>query len=113
MQQANEYATQHDGFDVIYKLLNTLVVTHPMHVVRAGEVQKWVQSGAYDRIINGEYVRRGPEANDRPLRDDVREAAAHYKSEFNEFADSLKTAAKRASDRARDAFNDARTKGAV
>ena len=54
-----------------------------MHVVRASaKCRSGVQSGAYDRSINGEYVRRGPEANDRPLRDDVREAAAHYKSEF-------------------------------
>lgn len=113
MQQANEYATQHEGFDVIYKLLNTLVVTHPMHVVRAGQVQGWVQSGAYDRILAGEYVRRGSEADDRPLRDDMREAAAHYKGEFSEFADQLKTAAKRATERAREAFNEARSKGAV
>ena len=113
MQQANEYAPNNEGFDVVYKLLNTLVVTHPMHVVRAGEVQKWVHTGAYDRILNGEYVRRGSEADDRPLREDMKEAAAHYKSEFNEFADNLKSAAKRATDRAREKFNDARTKGAV
>lgn len=113
MQQANEYANNHEGFDVVYKLLNTLVVTHPMHVVRAGEVQKWMQTGAYDRILNGEYVRRGSAADDRPLRDDVREAAAHYKSEFGEFADNLKAAAKGATSRARDRFNDARPKSAV
>jgi Zn-dependent protease with chaperone function len=113
LQQANEYATQNDGLDVVYKVLNTLVLTHPMNVVRAGQVQAWVQSGAYERIIGGEYVRRGSEADDRPLRDDVREAAAHYKAEFTEFADQLKTAAKRAADRAREAYQDARTKGAV
>jgi Zn-dependent protease with chaperone function len=113
MQQANEYATQHEGFDVIYKLINTLAVTHPMNVVRAGEVQQWVRTGAYERILGGEYVRRGSDADDRPLRDDMREAAAHYQHEFGEFADQLKSAAKRATDRAREAFKDARTKGAV
>jgi Zn-dependent protease with chaperone function len=113
LQQANEYATQHEGFDIVYKVLNTLALTHPMNVVRAGQVQTWVQSGAYERIIGGEYVRRGSEADDRPLRDDVREAAAHYQREFSEFADQVKSAAKRATDRARDAFNDARSKGAV
>jgi hypothetical protein len=82
-------------------------------VVRAGQVQTWVQSGAYERIIGGEYVRRGSEADDRPLRDDVRVAAAHYRREFSDFADQLKTAAKQATDRARDAYNDARSKGAV
>jgi len=59
-------------------------------------------------------VRRGTsEADERPLREDMREAAAHYKEEFTEFADNLKSAAKRATDRARDKFNDARAKGAV
>jgi Zn-dependent protease with chaperone function len=111
MQQANEYAASNEGLDMVYKLLNTLVVTHPMNVVRAGEVQKWVQTGAYDRILNGEYVRRGSEADDRPLRDDMREAAAHYKQEFTEFADNLKAAARQATDRARDAFQQARSKG--
>lgn len=110
IDQASEYANLNDALDVIYKLVNTLALTHPMNVVRAGEVQKWVRSGAYDRIIGGEYVRRS-EAGERPLRDDMREAAAHYRDEFNEFADSLKGAARRASDRARDAFNDARKRG--
>ncbi len=113
LQQASEYATMHDGFDIVYKVLNTLALSHPMHVVRAGEVQKWIQSGAYERIVAGEYVRRGSEADDRPLRDDMRDAAQHYKAEFTEFADGVKAAAKRATERARDAFNDARTKGAV
>ncbi|HEY3935062.1 MAG TPA: M48 family metallopeptidase [Gemmatimonadales bacterium] len=111
MVQASEYAEQHDGFDIIYKVLNTLALTHPMNVVRAGEVQKWLRSGAYERIIGGEYVRRGSQADDRPLRDDVREAAQHYKQEFDVFADQLKTAAKRAAERARDAFSEARQKG--
>jgi Zn-dependent protease with chaperone function len=109
MVQASEYAEQHDGFDIVYKVLNTLALTHPMNVVRAGEVQKWVRSGAYERIVGGEYVRRGtPEADERPLRDDMKDAAQHYKEEFDVFADQLKTAAKRAAERARDAFNEAR-----
>jgi len=113
MQQANEYALQNDLVDIVYKAINTLVVTHPMNVVRAGEVQKWIHSGAYERILNGEYVRRGSEADERPLRDDMREAAQHYRSEFSEFAGQVKDAARRATERARDAFNDARSKGAV
>ena len=77
-------------------MLNTLNLTHPMNVVRAAEVQRWVQAGAYERIIRGEYVRRGTEEHERPLRDDMREAAKHYGDEFNEFADEFKNAAKRA-----------------
>ncbi len=113
MVQANEYATHHEGFDAVYKLINTLALTHPMHVVRAGQLQAWVQTGAYDRIINGEYPRRGSDTDARPLGDDMREAARHYKSEFDEFAGQLRTAAKRAADNARAAFNQAREKTAT
>ncbi|HEX3926981.1 MAG TPA: M48 family metallopeptidase [Gemmatimonadales bacterium] len=110
LEQANQYATRNEGFDVVWKILNTLALTHPMNVVRAAEVQRWVQSGAYDRIIHGEYPRRGPEAAERPLRDDMKEAAEHYRSEFRDVADSIRGAAKRAADRARDAFNEGRQK---
>lgn len=112
--QANEYATQNDGLDAVYKLINTLALTHPMNVVRAGELQGWVATGAYDRIIAGEYVRRGSEADDRPLRDDLRDAAAHYRNEFSALARDLRSAAERAATQARNAFNEARRdKGAA
>src|SRR3954465_13511723 len=55
MQQAHEYAGSSQGLDVVYKLLSTLALTHPMHTVRAAELQRWVASGEYDRILRGEY----------------------------------------------------------
>ena len=113
LQQANEYASSNDGLDLVYKIVNTLALTHPMNVVRAAEVQRWVQSGAYDRILAGEYVRRGTEEAERPLGGDVREAASHYKDEFVDAADHLKNAARRAAARAKEAFNEARAKGSV
>src|SRR3982751_309427 len=71
MQQAHEYASSGEGLDVVYKVLSTLALTHPMHTVRAAELQRWVSGGDYDRILRGEYVPRGSEAGERPLRDDV------------------------------------------
>lgn len=111
LQQANEYASSNDGLDVVYKIVNTLALTHPMNVVRAAEVQLWVQSGAYDRILNGEYVHRGAEQAERPLGDDVKEAGRYYRDEVKDVASHLKTAAKKAANNARDAFNEARRKG--
>ena len=70
MEQAHEYAATSEGLDIVYKILSTLALTHPMHTVRAAELQRWVRQGDYDRILRGEYVRRGPETADRPLRDD-------------------------------------------
>lgn len=111
LQQANEYASSNDGLDIVYKVLSTLALTHPMNVVRAAEVQRWVQSGDYDRIIAGEYPRRGADEDTRPLGDDVRDAGEYYKQEIKDVAEHLKNAAKRATDRAKEAFDEARRKG--
>jgi hypothetical protein len=92
---------------VVYKVLSTLALTHPMHTVRAAELQRWVTSGEYDRILRGEYVRRGPEAEDRSLRDDLGAAGSYYAGEARELASQVADAAKRAAERARDAFRNA------
>jgi Zn-dependent protease with chaperone function len=107
MQQAHEYVANNEGLDIVYKLLSTLALTHPMHTVRAAELQRWVASGEYDRILRGEYVRRGTEAGERPLRDDVSAAGSYYAGEARELVGHLAEAAKRAAARAREAFKDA------
>jgi Zn-dependent protease with chaperone function len=107
MQQAHEYAASGEGLDVVYKVLSTLALTHPMHTVRAAELQRWVASGDYDRILRGEYHRRGPEAAERPLKDDLAAAGNYYAGEARELATQVADAARRAAERARDAFRNA------
>lgn len=110
LEQANEYAASNDGLDVVYKILSTLALSHPMHTVRAAEVQRWIQSGAYERILSGEYVRRGTEQAERPLGDDVRDAGSYYRDEIKDVASHIRTAAKRAAEAAREAFDETRRK---
>jgi len=107
MEQAHEYVAAGEGLDVVYKLLSTLALTHPMHTVRAAELQRWVATGDYERIVRGEYVRRGAEANARPLRDDIGAAGSYYAGEAREIATQVAEAAKRAAERAREAFRNA------
>jgi Zn-dependent protease with chaperone function len=107
MQQAHEYAASGEGLDVVYKVLSTLALTHPMHTVRAAELQRWVASGEYDRILRGEYPRRGPETAERPLKDDLTAAGTYYAGEARELATQVADAARRAAERARDAFRNA------
>ncbi len=107
MQQAHEYAASGEGLDVVYKVLSTLALTHPMHTVRAAELQRWVASGDYDRILRGEYPRRGPETTERPLKDDLTAAGNYYAGEARELATQVADAARRAAERARDAFRNA------
>ncbi|HET7604139.1 MAG TPA: M48 family metallopeptidase [Gemmatimonadales bacterium] len=104
MAQANEYAYTNEGLDVVYKLLNTLALTHPMHTVRAAELQRWVAAGEYDRILRGEYTRRGDEARQRPIRDDFAAAKNYYGNEARELARDVATAARKVASAAADAF---------
>ena len=52
-------------------------MTHSQPVKRVHEIMAWVQSGEYDRIVSGEYVRRGQEPGLRPEAD----AATEFYSE--------------------------------
>lgn len=102
--QANEYATTNEGLDIVYKVLATLGLTHPMSTVRAGELQAWVASGDYERIVRGEYIHRGAETRDRPLRDDLSAAGRHYAAGARDVASQVADAAKKAAERVGDAF---------
>ena len=110
MAQAHEYAGSNEGLDVVYKILNTLVLTHPMHTIRAAELQKWVAAGEYDRMLRGEYTRRGSETTDHPIRDDMAAAGNYYAGEAKDIAREVAGAARRAASAAADAFRTAQQK---
>ena len=103
MEQAREYHEMGGPVDAIYKILNTLGMTHPFHTLRAAELQEWIDSGAYERILSGEYTHRGEEEKERPLSSDLGEAAKHYAQEAKETVSQVTDAAKRAAE----AFTDA------
>jgi Zn-dependent protease with chaperone function len=75
MAQAADYEEGGKGLDRITKLVNDMNLTHPMPVRRARELIDWMRSGEYDRIVDGEYLRRGQEP---PLKDEADTAASHY-----------------------------------
>jgi Zn-dependent protease with chaperone function len=109
MVQAHEYAQSREGLDVFYKALATLMLTHPMHTVRAGEVQAWVAGGDYERIIRGEYPRRGSDSQERPLSQDFGAAKDYYTNEAKEAFNDVVNAAKNAASRVGDAFKKAQS----
>lgn len=106
--QANEYANSNEGFDILYKIVSMLLLTHPMHTVRAAELQRWITGGDYDRILRGEYVRRNGEAAQRPLKDDLNAAGAYYSNEAKETFGQVVDAAKKAAGRVGEAFKKAK-----
>ena len=52
-----------------------LGVTHPMPVRRTHELMAWVRSGEFDRVVDGEYPRRGDPVSARA---DSSEAVSFY-----------------------------------
>ena len=61
VKQANEYVDWEPGWDKLMRFSRELTLTHPYPVRRVSELMKWVRSGDYDRIMSGEYRKRGDE----------------------------------------------------
>jgi hypothetical protein len=80
--------------------------------VRAGELNRWQQSGAYGAILGGDYIRRGSEA-ERPLRDDLRDAKDYYADKAKAAAETVGDVINRAADAFRDAFKTAASAASV
>jgi len=110
LEQAKEYEESGGPLDSIYKILNTLGITHPFATLRAAELQHWVDDGHYGKIIGGEYPRRGETRQDRSYTDDVGDAASYYAKEAREVASDVLDAAKRAASAFASAFKENREK---
>jgi Zn-dependent protease with chaperone function len=97
IQQADEYRSGGDLADQVFKVLGILGVSHPFPVLRVAELRDWYESGAYDRILRGEYKRRGDE--EPPYREDLAAAARAYaagaKETFGQAAGQAADAARR------------------
>jgi Zn-dependent protease with chaperone function len=86
--QAREYDAAPDLRDSILKLLQLQGNTHPFAVVRFAELDHWVQSGEYERILAGDYPRRDTDRN-ASVTDEVRNAAKAYQESWNRSEDPL------------------------
>ena len=107
MRQAMEYTETGEGLDRLQRLLTDLRQTHSLPVKRVHELLSWVRDGEYDRIVSGEYIRRGQE---RPVREEAADAATHYserfKDLFRETGEHVNTAGKQLSDWLRNLSDD-------
>ena len=91
--QAEEYEQGGDVADQVFKVLNLMAATHPFYVLRLSELRGWIESGDYDRIVRGEYPRRGEP--DPAYQDDLRAAAQAYADGAKDFVENVAEAAKR------------------
>ena len=59
IRQAAHYEEWEPGWDKLARVRIEVGQTHAFPVKRVSEVMKWVRSGDYDRVVGGEYIRRG------------------------------------------------------
>jgi Zn-dependent protease with chaperone function len=98
IRQAEQYETGGDAWDTVLKIMNTVMRTHPMHTVRAAELLRWQRSGGFDKIMAGDYVRRGNGDKDQPLGNDYADAAGYYGEKTRETVNQFKEGLGRARD---------------
>lgn len=102
MQQAEEYRETNDLADQVFKVLNVLGLTHPAPVIRAAEIRTWFESGAYERIVAGDYRRRGePET---AYTEDIAAATASYRESARDAFNNAQQAARKVVDSFRQGF---------
>ncbi|WP_053228158.1 M48 family metallopeptidase [Spirochaeta cellobiosiphila] len=87
LEQAAEYEGSGDAIDGVHKLLNVMWQTHPFPVIRLPEIKSWVDSGAYNKIYEGNYPHQKPEDDD--LWKIWQKAGDSYKADMNKSNDPL------------------------
>ncbi len=87
-EQAREYDAAPDLRDSVLKLLQLRGNSHPFAVVRFAELDQWVASGEYDRILSGDYPRRDTDRT-ASVSDEVRSAAKAYQESWSRSEDPL------------------------
>jgi Zn-dependent protease with chaperone function len=97
--QAMEYDEGGTGLDRLTRMFQDLGLTHPMPVRRVKALLDWVRGGDYDRILGGDYIRKGQEP---PLRAESDAAQAHYGDRiaeaFNQAGSSISDAGQQLGD---------------
>ncbi|AGY58951.1 M48 family metallopeptidase [Gloeobacter kilaueensis] len=79
IQQASQYESWDDYLDRGLRFFGEMGTTHPYAVRRVSELTRWIQAGDFDRIISGNYVRRGQEP---PPTAEFERAVDFYASQF-------------------------------
>jgi Zn-dependent protease with chaperone function len=88
LAQGAEYDEGGDVRESLIKLSLLQQQSHPFAVVRATELRRWIDSGAYTAILGGAYPRREGD-DDASVSEAAQEAAASYAVSFERTQDTL------------------------
>jgi Zn-dependent protease with chaperone function len=86
--QGAEYDASDDLRDSVLKLLLIEARSHPFAVVRATELRRWVDSGAYTAVLGGDYARRETDGEAK-VSEAAQEAARSYSDAFRQSQDMV------------------------
>jgi Zn-dependent protease with chaperone function len=88
LAQGTEYESAGDLRDSLLKLLLLEAQTHPLAVVRAHELRRWVDDGEYTAIMSGNYPKRQDDAT-ASMSQEAKNAAKSYADAFSRSQDPL------------------------
>jgi hypothetical protein len=88
LDQAAEFDRAGDLRDSLIKLGLVVGRTHPLPVARAAALRDWVDSGAYARVLGGDYPRRSDDSA-ASMSADAKAAADSYREAFARSEDAL------------------------
>jgi Zn-dependent protease with chaperone function len=79
VRQAAAYEEWEPGWDKLARMRIEVGQTHGFPVKRVSELMRWVRSGDYDRIVSGQYVKRGDPVDARA---EAGDAVDYYAERF-------------------------------
>ncbi|MBN2737863.1 MAG: M48 family metallopeptidase [Spirochaetales bacterium] len=88
--QAREFEKSGDLVDVLHKVFLEKDKTHPFPVVRLTKLKAWVDSGDYQKILDGDYQKKENDNQEDPLKNfqeaqkQAREEAKARESDFQQ-----------------------------
>jgi Zn-dependent protease with chaperone function len=88
LAQGTEYESAGDLRDSVLKLLLLEAQTHPMAVIRAHDLRRWVDEGEYTSIVSGDYPKRQDD-DTASMSQEAKNAAKSYSDAFSRSQDPL------------------------
>jgi Zn-dependent protease with chaperone function len=88
LAQGTEYESAGDLRDSVLKLLLLEAQSHPLAVIRAHELRRWVDDGEYTTIVSGAYPKRQDDG-DASISQEAKNAAKSYTDAFSRSQDPL------------------------
>jgi Zn-dependent protease with chaperone function len=100
VRQAAAYEDWEPGWDKLARMRIEVGQTHAYPVKRVSELMRWVRGGEYDRIVSGEYARRGDPVD---VRAEAGDAFEFYSERFRAIFRDAGAGVEKAGDKVADA----------